>query len=159
MAKKLEKPYEVQLRDYDEAVQSLRDHGFDLQEAPGSASRMFLRKYNCSAAIEKDADGRVRVFAWPGYLIGNEISKLINRGYQQFLKTTKNEVAATADKLGALHDFTEEFKQALGLPALYNESLGTVSEDYIYDRVNGREGPLAERPVRPWEAKKAKKKA
>jgi methyltransferase-like protein len=82
-------------------------------------------------------------------VIGNEISKLINRGYQQFLKTTKTEVAATADKLQALHDFTEEFKQALGLPNLYNESLGTVSEDYIYDRVNGREGPASERTEKP----------
>ncbi len=158
MAKKIEKPYEMKAREYEVAVQWLRDHGFDLQEAPGAANRLFLRKHNCSAAIEKDTDGNARVFAWPGYVIGNEISKLINRGYQQFLKTTKNEVPATDDKLRALHDFTEEFKVALGLPNLYNESLGTVSEDYVYDRVNGREGPASERPERPWE-KKAKKKA
>lgn len=158
MAKKTEKPYEIKPRDYDVAVQWLRDHGFDLLEAPGASNRVFLRKHNCSAAIEKADDGKARVFAWPGYLIGNEISKLINRGYQQFLKTTKTEVAATADKLQALHDFTEEFKQALGLPNLYNESLGTVSENYFYDRVNGREGPVSERAERPWE-KKAKKKA
>lgn len=160
MAKKADKSYEVQARDYDESVQWLRDHGFDLQEAPGAANRLFLRKHNCSAAIEKDADGRARVFAWPGYVIGNEISKLINRGYQQFMKTTKNEVAATEDKLRALHDFTEEFKVALGLPNLYNESLGTVSENYVYDRVNGSEGPASERVERPWEKKaRAKKKA
>ncbi len=158
MAKKLEKPYEIQPREYDEAVQWLRDHQFDLQEAPGAANRIFLRKYNCSAAVQKAQDGKASVFAWPGYVIGNEISKLINRGYQQFLKTTKNEFAATDDKLRALHDFTEEFKQALGLPNLYNESLGTVSENYVYDRVNGREGPIGERVERPWE-KKAKKKA
>lgn len=158
MGKKLDKPYEIQPRDYDEALQWLRDHGFDIQEAPGAASRVFLRKYNCSAAFEKAVDGKAKVFAWPGYVIGNEISKLINRGYQQFLKTTKNEFAATDDKLRALHDFTEEFKQALGIPNLYNESLGTVSEGYQYDRVNGREGPASERIERPWE-KKARKKA
>jgi len=159
MAKKVEKPYDMQPRNFDDAVQWLRDHGFELQEAPGATNRLFLRKHNCSAAIEKTADGKVNVFAWPGYLIGNEISKLINRGYQQFLKTTKNEVAATADKLNALHDFTDEFKQALGLPQLYNEGLGTVSENYFYDRVNGREGPARESASRPWEPKNSKKKA
>lgn len=158
MAKKTTIGYDTQPKTYDEAVAWLREHGFDLLEAPGTSNRVFLKKYNCSAAIEKTADGGVRVFAWPGCLIGGEISKLTNRGYQQFLKTTKTEIAATAEKLRELHDFTEEFKQALNLPSLYNESLGTVSADYHYDRMNGREAPMAARPVRPWE-KKAKKKA
>jgi hypothetical protein len=160
MAKNTPTPYDTQGRNYDQAVTWLRDNGFDLLEAPGAANRIFLKKYNCSAAIEKADDGAVRVFAWPGCLIGGEIAKLINRGYQQFFKTTKTEFAATAEKLRALHDFTEEFKQALDIPSLYNESLGTVSEGYHYDRVNGRETPSGVRPVRPWEAKKkARKKA
>lgn len=159
MAKNTPTPYDTKGRSYDQAVTWLRDNGFDLLDAPGASNRIFLKKYNCSAAIEKSDDGGVRVFAWPGCLIGSEIAKLINRGYQQFFKTTKMEVAATAEKLRALHDFTEEFKQALDLPSLYNESLGTVSEGYHYDRVNGREAPAGARPVRPWEAKKARKKA
>ena len=85
---------------------------------------MFLKKYNCSAAIQKTEDGGVKIFAYPGYLIGSEISKLVNRGYQQFLKTTKTEVPATADHLKALQQFSEELKEALGMPSLYNESLG-----------------------------------
>jgi hypothetical protein len=84
-------------------------------------------------------------------LVGSEISKLVNRGYQQFLKSTKTEVPATADKLKALHQFVEEFKEALALPSLYNESLGTTSEDYLYDRVTHRDLPEAKRPKRPWE--------
>ena len=59
--------------------------------------RVFLRKYNVSAAIQKDGDDGVKIFAYPGYLIGSEISKLVNRGYQQFLKTAKTEVPASAD--------------------------------------------------------------
>lgn len=157
MAKNSPSTYDTQPRNYDDAVQWLRDHGFDLVEAPGAANRIFLRKHHCSAAIEKTDDGGVKVFAWPGYLVGSEISKLINKGYQQFLKTTKAELPATEDKLNALHQFTEEFKEALNLPSLYNEALGTVSEKYHYDRVNGREAPIAARPVRPWEAKKKKK--
>ncbi len=138
-----------QQRAYDDAVGWLRDHGFELLEAPGVANRVFLKKYNCSAALQKADDGRARIFAYPGYLISGEIAKLVNRGYQQFFKTTKNEVPATAEALQALHTFTEELKEAVGGISLYNESLGTVSEDYLYDRVAQREA--AARPKRPWD--------
>src|SRR5581483_1291708 len=141
----------VESRSYDEAVSWLRDHGFDLIEAPGTQGRVFLKKYNVSAAIQKNGDDGVKIFAYPGYLIGSEISKLVNRGYQQFLKTSKNEVPATADQLKALQTFSEELKMALALPSLYNESLGTVSEAYQYDRVKDRDKPPVERPKRPWE--------
>jgi len=148
----------VEERTYEDAVNWLRDHGFDLIDAPGTPGRVFLRKYNVSAAIQKngkdkngkDNDG-VKIFAYPGYLIGSEISKLVNKGYQQFLKTSKNEVPATADHLKALQQFTEELKEGLGLPSLYNESLGTVSESYQYDRVKDRDEAQADRPKRPWE--------
>jgi hypothetical protein len=147
MATKLEQ------RTYDEAVSWLRDHGFDLIEAPGTQNRVFLKKYNVSAAIQKDGEDGVKIFAYPGYLVGGEISKLINRGYQQFLKTAKTEVPATADHLTALHQFSEELKEALHLPSLYNESLGTVSEAYQYDRVQDRDKPQPQRPKRPWQVK------
>src|ERR1700681_2822636 len=146
----------VEQRSYEDALSWLRDHGFDLIEAPGTQGRVFLKKYCCSAAIQKNGDDGVKIFAYPGYLIGSEISKLINRGYQQFLKTAKTEVPATADHLKALQQFTEELKEGLGLPSLYNESLGTVSESYQYDRIKDRDQPEVERPKRPWETVKVK---
>jgi len=146
----------VEQRSYEDAVAWLRDHGFDLIEAPGTQSRVFLKKYNCSAAIQKTEDGGVKIFAYPGYLIGTEISKLVNRGYQQFLMTAKTEVPATADHLKALHQFAEEMKEALALPSLYNESLGTVSESYHYDRIKDHDEPAVDRPKRPWETVKVK---
>src|SRR5438477_8115750 len=145
----------VEERTFEDAVEWLRDHGFDLIEAPGTQGRVFLRKYNVSAAIQKDGDEAVKIFAYPGYLIGGEISKLINRGYQQVLKTSKTEVAATADHLKSLQQFSEEMKEALALPSLYNESLGTVSEAYQYDRIVDRDKPTTERPKRPWQRVKA----
>src|ERR1700719_5250627 len=114
----------VEERTYEDAVQYLRDHGFDLIEAPGTPGRVFVRKYNVSAAIQKDGDDGVKIFAYPGYLINGEMSKLINRGYQQVLKTSKTEVAATADHLKALQQFSEEMKGALGLARFYNRSPG-----------------------------------
>jgi hypothetical protein len=141
----------IEARTYEEALAYLRDNGFDVTDAPGTNGRVFLRKYNVSAAIQKTADDGVKIFAYPGYLIGSEISKLVNKGYQQFLKTSKNEVPATADQLKALQTFSEELKMALGLPSLYNESLGTVSEAYQYDRVENRDKAVVDRPKRPWE--------
>jgi hypothetical protein len=138
---------------YEEAVNWLREHGFDIIEAPGTQNRVFIKKYGCSAAIEKTGDDGVRIFAKPGYLIGTEISRLVDKGYQKFLKTTKTEVPATADHLKALHNFSEELREALGQVSLYNESLGTVSDSYMYDRVDGRDLPEAQRPQRAWESK------
>ena len=80
-----------------------RADGFDVLEAPGASNRVFLKKYNLLAAIERTDDGGVKVFAYPGYLINGEISKLVDHGYQKVLKTTKTEVPATADHLKALH--------------------------------------------------------
>jgi hypothetical protein len=141
----------IEARTYEEALAWLRDHGFDVTDAPGTTTRVFLRKYNVSAAIQKTPEDGIKIFAYPGCLIGSEISKLVNRGYQQFLKTSKQEIPATAEHLKALQQFSEELKEALGLPSLYNESLGTVSEAYQYDRVENRDKPPVERPKRPWE--------
>ena len=152
---------EKTVRTWDEAVTWLRGHGFDLLEPQGVQNRIFLKKNNISAAIEKSGDG-AKIFAYPGPLVNGEIAKLVNRGYQQFFKTTKTELPATADRLGALHDFSEELKEAIGAPSLYNESLGTVSEDYQYDRIKGRDdGSDKNRPwdVRPHQRVTARKPA
>ena len=144
---------------YEQAVAWLREHGFDVLEAPGVAHRVFVKKHNCSAAIEKDGDDGVRLFARPGCLMAGEIARLVDRGYQKFLKTSKAEVPATADHLKALHDFNQELRTATGIPSLYNESLGSVSDAYLYDRVEHRDEPAAERPRLPWEKKLTGKKS
>ncbi len=140
---------------YDDAVAWFRNHGFDLVEAPGTANRVFLRKYKVSSAIERAPDGGVKIFAYPGYVIGGEISKLVDLGHQKVMRTTKADYPATAEYLKALHDFSEELKEGIGTTSLYNEALGTVSESYMYDRVRGRDLPESERPKRPWQENSA----
>jgi hypothetical protein len=148
-----------QVKSYTDSVTWLRDHGFDILEAPATSNRVFLKKYNVSAAIEQAPDKSAKIFAYPGYLIGGEISKLVDKGYQKFLKTSKLEVPATADHLKAMHDFSEELKEGIGATSLYNESLGTVSESYHYDRVKDRDKAEPERPKRPWQKESRKKPA
>jgi hypothetical protein len=141
---------QIKTMSFEDSVKWFRDHGFEVMDAPGASGRVFLKKYQCSAAIER-ADGGVKIFAYPGYLINGEISKLVDQGYQKILKTSKAIYPATADHLKALHEFSEELKEGVGGVSLYNEGLGTVSESYHYDRVVDRDLPPAERPKRPWQ--------
>jgi hypothetical protein len=132
-------------RSYDDVLTLLRNEKFDVAavpqgaNAPAGASR--VSKYGCAADIGP-GDGKaapVALLSKPGWVLGGEISRLTDRGYQKFLKTSKLEIPATADILLAIHKFSEELKQAIGALSLYNESLGTTSDRYVYDRVVGRE--------------------
>ena len=98
-----------------------------------------VRKYGCAAEIAAAPDGTPEILARAGILLNGEIARLLDRGYQKFFRTSKVEVPATADHLRSLHEFTEELKEAIGGLSLYNESLGTTSDVYMYDRVKGRE--------------------
>src|ERR1039458_9216548 len=113
----------IEARTYEEALAWVRDHGFDVTDAPGTNARVFLRKYNVSAAIQKAPDDGVKIFAYPGYLIGSEISKLINRGYQQFLKTSKTEIPATAIT-STITASASGFANGTGNLSLYPSGLG-----------------------------------
>ena len=83
-------------------------------------------------------------------VFGKEIAHLVNRGYQQQFHTARGDFAATAEHLHALHRFTEELKEVAGVSSLYNESLGTTSDDHFYDRVKGNDLPAGERRTPAW---------
>jgi hypothetical protein len=139
MAKTKEQPT------FDEVLSTLGDEKFDVSPATEGSNRAAgafrVSKNGCAAEIapatEKGAS--VRLLAKGGWVLGGEISRLLDRGYQKFLKTSKLEVPATAEHLRAIHGFNEELKEAVGAMSLYNESLGTTSDRYVYDRVKGRE--------------------
>ncbi len=122
-------------RTFDEATSWLRGHGFTLTS---SGAGTVVTKDGCTATIAATANG-VGLTGHPAYVVDGEPAKLVNKGYQQFFVTPKRSVPATADVLKALHTFSEEVKVALNMESLYNESLGTVSTSYHYDRVSGRE--------------------
>jgi hypothetical protein len=130
-------------RSFNDVLSMLGSQRFDVAPATEGAKRtpnaFQVRKYGCAAEIAAAPDGSVELLARPGYLLNGEISRLLDRGYQKFLKTSRLEIPATADHLRALHEFSEELKQVTGSMNLYNESLGTTSDIYEYDRVQGRE--------------------
>ena len=132
-----------QPRSFADALATLAGHQFDVsaaRDASGTGVKAFqVRKYGCAAEIAAAADGTTALLARPGWLLNGVISRLVDRGYQKFLKTPQTEIPATADHLHAIHEFSEELKEAAGATSLYNESLGTTSDRYLYDRVKGRE--------------------
>ncbi len=131
------------VRSFNDVLSTLGTQRFDVAPAQEGARRtpgaFQVRKYGCAAEIADAGDGGVMLLAKPGFLLGGEISRLLDRGYQKFLKTSRLEIPATAEHLRAIHDFSQELKEASGAMSLYNESLGTTSDRYEYDRVKGRE--------------------
>jgi len=129
-------------RSFNDVLSVLGSQRFDVAPAQEGSKRtpgaFQVRKYGCAAEIADAGDGTVSLLARPGFLLGGEISRILDRGYQKFLKTTRLEIPVTADHLRAIHDFSQELSEATGAISLYNESLGSTSDRYEYDRVKGR---------------------
>jgi len=129
---------------FDQVLATLGSEKFDVSPAAEGANRAAgayrVSKIGCAAEIAPSSqkDAPVRVLTKAGWVVGGDIARLVDRGYQKFLKTSKLEIPATADILRALHSFEDQLKEAVGAMVLYNEALGTTSDRYDYDRIKGR---------------------
>ncbi|MFP5237601.1 MAG: hypothetical protein ACLGSD_17020 [Acidobacteriota bacterium] len=141
---------------FEQMLDSLRSHGFEVTPYSDVASGMQVTKHGVAAVLvpgvtnDRFESGGALLAVTPGLLVRGEIARLLDRGYQKFIRTKQFEIPANAAQLQAIHVFTEELNQVTGALGLYNEALGTTSDVYMYDRVRGRE---AEKPApqRPWE--------
>jgi len=145
---------------FDQLIDSLRAQSFEVVPYSGAghsgkAGAMQVTKSGVSAVLAPSGAGKgegsaASLVVTPGVLVKGEIARLLDRGYQKFLKTSQYELPATAPQLQAIHTFTEELNLVTGTMGLYNESLGTTSDLYQYDRLRGREisTPAGRRP---WE--------
>ena len=143
---------------FDECLATLRSYKFDVgapsgvaKTAPMPAGAQQVSKYGCATVIAPGQGVPAKTVVRPGIVVNGEIGFILDKGFQKFIKTADAEQPATADHLRSLHKFSEELRQALGGTSLYNESLGTVSDEYMYDRVKGRTLPESQRPVPAWE--------
>jgi hypothetical protein len=129
---------------FDQVLATLGSEKFDVSPAAEGANRAAgayrVSKIGCAAEISPSSEKNapVRLLSKAGWVLGGEIARLVDRGYQKFLKTSKLEIPATADHLRALHTFEDQLKEAVGAMVLYNEALGTTSDRYDYDRIKGR---------------------
>ena len=140
MAKKTDK------RTFDDVLAALGNQRFDVGATHEGATRrpemragtVRVSKLGCAAEIAPGDGAPVMIVSRPGWVLGGEIARVLDRGYQKFLKTAKLEIPATADHLRSIHQFARELDAATGEAELYNEALGTTSDVYLYDRVAGR---------------------
>ncbi len=137
---------------FDQILKILRVLAFDVAPSNEVAGGVLVTKYGAGAVLIAAADKAAPIaFAVrPGALVGGRVARLLDRGHQKFIQTPHFELPAKASQLHAIHRFSEELKQLTGDIDLYNESLGTTSDVYLYDRLKGRE---AEQPApqSPWE--------
>ena len=125
--------------------------GFAL--SPLSGDRVLVRRDGCAAILAAGAGGRTaEIVLAPGRVVNGEWSRLMDRGYQKFFKSAETEVPARPEELSALAHFESALQFACGIPTLYNQSLGSVSDRYLYDRVWFRDQG---RQPKPWEAEAA----
>ena len=128
-----------------ERQENLRRAGFTVTPVSGGAARAGRGAY---AADLREAEGRV-VSGGVGIVMGEELGLLVDGGYQKFFRTPGGKKRpALAEDLKNLHEFEEDLKETLGQESYYNQSLGTVSTLYLYDRVKDRDRGV---PKRVWE--------
>ena len=141
-------------KSFEQILDALRAHSFEVSNFATVPGGVLVSKGGAAAVLvpAKDSNsGPVAAFAEsPGVLVRGEVARLLDRGYQKFIKTSQFELPATASQLHAIHAFHEELTQWMGGESLYNESLGTTSDVYQYDRLRGRE-ELQPAAARPWE--------
>jgi hypothetical protein len=131
---------------FQERLNQLKSQGFTI--APQSGGVVRASRGVCGVDLVEH-DSKVHIPERAGILMGNEIGMLVDGGFQKFFRTPSGKTKpALADELKALHDFEEDLKEGLGQESYYNESLGTVSTFYLYDRVKDRDRGV---PKRVWE--------
>ncbi len=115
-----------------------RAAGFSTEAAGGGKTRIARNGIGCTA--EQGEGDFPRFVERAGVIVGKEIGTLTDGGFQKFFITPSGKrQPALSDDLKAIQNFQEDLREALELTALYNESLGTVSNQYLYDRVEGRD--------------------
>ncbi len=135
---------------FEDRIANLKQFGFE--SVRQSADKVRVARGGCGAIVEKAGGGKVKI-GKAGVLMGDEIAMLISGGYQMFLRTPSGrEAPALASHLKALHAFDEDLREALGLTSLYNLSLGTTSDEHLYDRIENRDRGAT---VHPWDKKPA----
>ena len=131
---------------YSSQLEALKQAGFAASALGTGGVR--VSRGDCAVDL-KEVAGKAQVIGCAGILAGSEIAHLVDGGFQKFFCSPNGaRRPATASQLVALHAFEEDLKQALHEECLYNDSLGTVSSSYMYDRLKDRDAGV---PKRAWE--------
>lgn len=127
------------------ALDILPSKGFHVSNTGGV---MRVEKYGCAAELRRMPDGHFQMTILPTLLLHGQFTRLWDAGYQKFFITDDNsKVPALAQQLDQMRRCNEELRSALGVPAYYNEALGSTCQVTAYDRVQGRLGDVPDEGV------------
>ena len=130
---------------FEDHMSAARTAGFRTESVGGGKTR--VERNGIAAVFAPGPDGVPQVTERAGVIMGKEIGTLTDEGFQKFFTTPSGKrKPAQAEELKEIHNFQEDLREALGLTTLYNESLGTVSNLYVYDRVEGRDSGKHDKP-------------
>jgi hypothetical protein len=131
---------------FEDRLGNLKQFGFQTIRQSSSTAR--VTRGHVGAIVDDLGGGKVKI-GKAGVMMGDEIGELVNLGYQMIVRSPSGvELPALASHLKELHAFDEDLREGLGLTSLYNLSLGTTSDEHLYDRVVDRDRGAAHRP---WE--------
>lgn len=132
---------------FEDHMSAARSAGFRTESAAGGKTR--ISRNGVATVAEPGPEDVPKFVVRAGLVMGGEIGTLTDGGFQKFFTTPSGKrQPALAEELKAVQDFQEDLREALHLTSLYNESMGTVSNLYLYDRVVGRDSGTADKP---WE--------
>lgn len=136
-----ETPKKIKFEDH---LSAARAAGFNVENEGGKTR---IERNGIACLVERGNEDVPRVTARAGVVIGRQIGTLTDGGFQKFFLTPDGKrKPAQAEELKEIQNFQEDLREAWHLTSLYNESLGTVSNLYLYDRVQGRDAGHNDKP-------------
>ena len=136
--------HRAQILSFDDHLSKARAAGFNVQSGSGGTR---IERAGVACVVREGEGGFPKIVELPGIVMGSEIGSLTDGGFQKFFRTPHGKIKpALAEELVAVQNFSEDLREAFGLTSLYNESLGTVSNQYVYDRVEGRDSGRHDKP-------------
>jgi len=130
---------------FEDHMSAARAAGFRTESIGGGKTR--IERDGVACVAEPGPGELPRIVERAGIVMGNEIGTLTDGGFQKFFVNPGGKrKPALAEELKAIQNFQEDLREALGLTSLYNESMGTVSNLYLYDRVEGRDQGVHDKP-------------
>ena len=99
----------AQQANFEQALEILRASGFETAPYASVPGGVLASREGVGAVLVAGEEV-ARIAVGAGRMIGGELSRLVDRGYQKFLKTSRFELPARASDLHAIHAFDEELK-------------------------------------------------
>jgi hypothetical protein len=114
-------------RSQTDPISLLKAAGFEIRPSSILPSWIQASRGDCAVLFRETLDNRVEMLRSPGLLRNGKIFRVLDKGYQKFLTDDQREIPANASHLEQISSFYQDFKEAIGLPVLFNESLGALT--------------------------------